>query len=115
MLLGSLLSGLRSPAYAVTLIEETGDVVLLARVEAAGRAFEETPGDYAANAVARFSNSASDEDWLALMTALEKSDAPAVTCLGNMVRWALDKDDADIAPPAKSCSCGGQGGCHEPG
>lgn len=115
MLLGSLLSGLQSPAYAATLIEETGDVLMLARIEAAGRAFEESPGDYAANAVARFSRSASDEDWLALMTALEKSDAPASTCLGNMVRWALEKDAAEIAPAAESCSCGGRGGCHEPG
>ena len=115
MLLGSLLSGLQSPAYAATLIEETGDLLLLARIEQAGRAFDESPGDYAANAVARFSQSASDEDWLALMTALEKSDAPASTCLGRMVHWALDKDAAELAPATGACSCGGQGGCHEPG
>lgn len=115
MMLGSLLSGLQTPAYAATLIEQTGDLLLLARIEAAGRTFEETPGDYAANAVARFSQAASDEDWLALMTALEKSDAPAITCLGRMVRWALDRDAAELAPVTKSCSCGGQGGCHEQG
>lgn len=115
MLLGSLLTGIRSPAYAATLIGETGDVVMLARIEAAGRAFDESPGDYAANAVARFSETASDEEWLALMTALEKSKTPAATCLARMVNWALEKDAADIAPPAQACSCGGQGGCHEPG
>lgn len=119
MLLGTLLTKLETASYSEALLEATGDLVLLTRIEAAGRVHDEDPGEYASGAVARFSQGASDEDWLAVMTMLERSQEPAAGCLRHMVEWALAKDEADLkaltappaAKPAHTCTCGGQGGC----
>ncbi|KAF0228123.1 MAG: hypothetical protein FD175_2229 [Beijerinckiaceae bacterium] len=118
MLLGTLLAKLETAAYSEVLLGEIGDLVLLTRIEAAGRHHGETPGDYASASVARFSQGASDEDWLAVMTALERSQEPAATCLRHMAEWALARDEQELASPEaphspKSCSCGGTGGCHD--
>ena len=116
MLLGSLLKKLESPEYSEALLEGLGDIVLLARVQTAGQIHDEEPAEYASGAVARFSRMASDEDWLAVMNALERSEEPASACLRLMVEWALTQDakDAQTAPPGeKTCTCGGQGGCHD--
>ena len=70
-----------------------GDIVLLARVgETAGR-YDETVGEYAAGAVRRFANLASDEDWLALMNALERANQPGIDCLIHMLNWSLKRDE----------------------
>jgi hypothetical protein len=113
MLLGTLLARLETPAYATALLEGSGDLVLLARIEATSAAHDERPGEYAANAVARFSQGASDEDWLALMTALERAQEPAATCLRHMVLWSLEGDATPHPQEKAGCSCGGQGGCHD--
>ena len=69
---------------------------------------EESLGEYASGATRRFAATASDEDWLALMTAIEVSDDPAATTLGRMVRWSLTRDaQAMAAPAAGGCTCGG--------
>lgn len=111
MLLGAILTRLETPAYSSALLEGLGDLVLMMRVETTGALHDENPGDYASGAVARFSGGASDEDWLALMTALERSKEPAATCLRRMVEWALAKD-AEPSHQKGECTCGGQGGCH---
>jgi hypothetical protein len=63
-------------------------------VEAAGRRFDESAPCYAAGAARRFSAFADDEDWLALMTALEKADDPGAACLHQMLTWSI-RQDAD--------------------
>ena len=112
MLLGSLLRKLESPEYSEALLEGLGDIVLLARVQAAGQRHDEKPAEYASGAVARFSQTASDEDWLGVMNTLERSEAPAGACLRHMVEWALTKDAEPAPTSGKACTCGGQGGCH---
>ena len=90
---------LNDEATAAEALLGCGDLVLLVDVaDVAGR-FGETPGEYAAGSVRRFANSAADEDWLALMTALELTDDPARTCLVNMVSWSLARD-RQPEPPA---------------
>jgi hypothetical protein len=114
MLLGTLLTRLETAEYATALLESLGDIILLARIgETAGR-YDETPGGYASTAVARFSRDAGDEDWLAVMTALERADDPAAACLRHMVEWALGQDIDAMNEAPESCTCGGQGGCHAP-
>jgi hypothetical protein len=117
MLLGTLLAKLETTAYSEVLLGEIGDLVLLTRIEAMGQHHGEDPGEYASGSVARFSQGASDEDWLAVMTMLERSQEPAAGCLRHMAEWALAKDEKELEAPAPAehqhtCTCGGQGGCH---
>ena len=117
MLLGTLMNQLQDEQMAAATLLSLGDLVLVARVEAARRPHGETVGEYVSGAAHRFANAGTDEDWLALTTALERSHTPAATCLETMVRWSLARD-REASQPSKSsgCSCGGGGGgCYEPG
>jgi hypothetical protein len=85
-----------------------------------GARHDEPPGEYVANASRRFAAAAGDEDWLALMTAMERAQDPGRAALERMLRWALARDEAEqaaqsvAAKPHAGCSCGGGGGgCHD--
>ena len=109
MLLGTIMKQLQDEAVAAATLISLGDLVLIARVKEARISHGETVGDYVSGAAHRFANGGSDEDWLALTTALERSQNPAATCLDTMVRWSLARD-LDPAPATQSaCSCGGSG------
>lgn len=114
MLLGTIMTQLQDEQMASATLISLGDLLLVARVEAARLPHGETVGEYVSGAAQRFANAGSDEDWLALTTALERSHTPAATCLESMVRWSLARD-LDPAPAVSSgCSCGGaSGGPHE--
>lgn len=113
MLLGTMMSALRDEDIAAATLMELGDIVLVAQVEAARDAHGESIGEYVTGAVQRFALLAQDEDWLALMTALERSDDPAGACLTRMLSWSLARDAHSAEGGAHGgCSCGG-GGCHD--
>ncbi len=113
MLLGTMMSALRDEDVATATLMELGDIVLAAQVEAARDAHGEGVGEYVSGAVQRFALLAGDEDWLGLMTALERSDDPAGACLARMLSWSLARDArADSGGTHGECSCGG-GGCHD--
>jgi hypothetical protein len=114
MQLGALLSRLEDEADAATALDALGDIVLFARVEAMGARHDEAPGAYVANGARRFAASASDEDWLGLMNAIERSEDPGSAVLRNIVVWSLERDAAPIGQSHAGCSCGGGGGggCH---
>ena len=114
MLLGTILKRLDTDADAVFVLESLGDLVLLAEVAAMGAVHDETPGEYASGATRRFAALASDEDWLALMSAIERSPDPARTVLERMVRWSLAKDRAEgdrAGGDHAHGHCGSAGGC----
>ena len=120
MLLGTIIKRLEDEADAGAAVEALGDIVLLAEVRAMSVLHDESPGQYTSGAARRFAALASSEDWLALITAIERSDDPAHTALGKMVRWSLVQDakvqmgapEADIGPSlVHSCACGGDGSC----
>ena len=116
MLLGTMLARLDNEADAAKAIEALGDLVLFAEVRAMGAHHDETPGEYVAGAAGRFAARASDEDWLGLMTALERSDTPARAALERIVRWGLARDAAgdDSGAPPGVCACGSKtGGRHD--
>jgi hypothetical protein len=122
MHLGELMSRLESEADAAEALAALGDLPLFAQVEIMGARHDESPGAYVANAARRFAARAGDEDWLALMTAMERAHDPARAALVRMLGWALRSDEAEIAAPeaatpgpkAGGCSCGGGGGgCHD--
>jgi hypothetical protein len=120
MLLGTILARLDDEADAGAALEALEDIVLLTEVDAMGTLHGESPRQYASGATRRFAALASNEDWLALMTALERTDDPARTALEQMVRWSLVQDSrletdmqmasADISQD-QGCSCAGHGSC----
>lgn len=104
MLLGTILKRLSTEVDAAEALEALGDIVLLTEVQAMGDLHDEGIGDYVSGATRRFAADASSEDWLALMTAIERSDDPARTTLDRMLRWSLARDAA--GPAVAGCGCG---------
>ena len=104
MFLGQVLDRLGDAAFATETLLGLGDLPLMVEIETAGRPFGESPADYAVHAVGRFTAQAGDEDWLGLMTALERADDSAATCLRHMLHWSLRQDRAGTG---SCCSHGG--------
>lgn len=103
MLLGQVLERLGDEAFAAETLVALQDLALMVEVEAAGRQFEETIGEYAAGASRRFAQLASDDDWLALMTVLERADDAGAACLKHMLAWSLRND---ARQPGDGCGSG---------
>lgn len=115
MLLGTLMDRLELEGDATTALEALGDIVLFAEVQAMGDRYDESPGAYVANAARRFAQLGSDEDWLNLMTVMERSPNPAHAALEKILRWSLKHDAAEASHQhTGQCSCGSGGGeCRE--
>ena len=112
MQLGDIIAMLDDDTVATEYLLGCGDVTLLLDVANVASRFNETPGEYASGAVRRFASRAGDEDWLALVGVLARSDDPGRACLVNMVSWSLAHDKAPPALGEHACGCGGAGqGC----
>jgi hypothetical protein len=113
MQLGTLLAQLEDERQAGAALEALDDLVLFARIDAMGAEHDETAGEYVANAARRFAALASDEDWLAIMSAIERSDDPGRAVLRRMLVWALDADSkaaeggSCCGRETSSCGCAG--------
>lgn len=111
MHLGAILSRLGNEANATAALEALGDTALSEKVAAAATTYEETPGEYAAGALRRFAAQASNEDWLSLISVVERSDDPVAATFERMLQWSVARE---AAPPragqGHGCGCGG-GGC----
>lgn len=107
MQLGTLMDHLAFEEDAVAALGALGDIVLFAEVRTMGERYDESPGEYVANAARRFAALGSDEDWLNLMTVMERSQDPARAALERILRWALKADAAQASPPQHAgCTCG---------
>ena len=109
MLLGQVLERLGDEAFAAETLVGLEDLHLMVEVETAGRQFGETLGEYATGASRRFAQLASDDDWLALMTALERADDAGAACLKHMLEWSLRREaaGADQGCGSGQCTCKG--------
>jgi len=105
MLLGDVLRDLQDETLAMGALAAMNDLVLLTRVRNAAGLLGETPGEYAANSVRGFADRAGDEDWLALVTAIETAGDAGQACLARMIDWALKRDAAPQTHPG--CACEG--------
>lgn len=109
MMLGTLISRLSNASDASLALEALDDVVLFAKIDAMAMRFGESASEYVSASAARFAAMASDEEWLSLMSALERAADPAQAVLVRMVRWGLSQDARDEADePLQACSgaCG---------
>lgn len=104
MQLGTLMERLAQEDDAAVALEALGDIVLFSEVRAMGARYDESPGEYVANASRRFAALGSDEDWLKLMTKMEYSDNPGRAALEQILRWSLQRDAAEDAEH-QGCSC----------
>jgi hypothetical protein len=108
MLLGQVLERLGDEVFAVETLVALEDLPLMVEVEAAGRQFGESIGEYASGASRRFEQLASDEDWLALMTALERAEDAGGACLKHMLEWSRRHEAAsDDGCASGQCTCKG--------
>ncbi|MBM3619147.1 MAG: hypothetical protein FJX20_00515 [Alphaproteobacteria bacterium] len=99
MMLGRMIERLDDEAVAIEAMIALDDLALLAEIDRAARDAAETPATYAAGAARRFAAHATDDDWLALMTAAARAEDPGVACLRRMLLWSLRHD-------AAACGCG---------
>ncbi len=98
MTLGRMIERLDDEGFATEAMIALDDLALLAEIDRAARDLEETPAIYAADAARRFAAHATDDDWLALMTAASHAEDPGVACLKRMLLWSLRQD-------AAACGC----------
>lgn len=94
MILGEILTELGDEARVYQLAPELGDAQWQARAASAANDRGLALGEYARAAVERFASMAGDEDWLALLSALNRGADPGVVCLRRIVDWALQRDGA---------------------
>lgn len=104
MLLGQVLEQLGDTSFAAETLVGLDDLPLLADLEATREQFGESAPDYAMGAIRRFAAFGSDDDWLALMGALERSDDPGAACLKTILAWSIRHDREDTR---RACGCGG--------
>ena len=78
MQLGELIRNFSEEAVAHEALLACDDMVLFAQVSEAARGYDESVGDYASGAVRRFANFATREDWLGLMSVLERAPGPGL-------------------------------------
>lgn len=110
MFLGQVLDRLGDESFATETLLGLDDLPLMVEIESVGRDHGENASDYAVHAVGRFTALAGDEDWLGLMTVLERADDAAAACLRHMLRWSLHHDRG-----AGSRGCAHDGRCRDGG
>jgi len=88
MLLGDLLSRFTDESLAAEAILSLADLGLLTALHQRAEADGLGLGTFAALAVQRYAEEASDEEWVTLMGAMERSADPGLTCLKRALVYA---------------------------
>ncbi|MGE0700246.1 MAG: hypothetical protein AB7O57_14205 [Hyphomicrobiaceae bacterium] len=105
MHLGALIARLEDERDATRTIEALSDLVLHAEVAAAAEHFGESPGAYLSASVGQFASAAADEEWLALVAAMERADDPGRAAIVRILRWAMARDQTELAAQPSGCTC----------
>ena len=90
MLLGDVLARFEDETWAVETIVGLGDLALIARLRDEAEAEGQTLGGFAASAVRRYADSASDEEWITLMGALGRAQDPGAVCMKRAFAYVLE-------------------------
>lgn len=91
MLLGAAIARLRDEAHVEEMLATLDDWVLMACMRRAADSAGLSLSDFASAAVGSFLDRASDEDWLALMTASNGAADPATACLRAMLKFGVSR------------------------
>ena len=81
IMLGDLLASLTDEATALETILSAGDLKLLAAAQELAAADGLDLAAFVTQTVQRYTNEASDEEWVTLMGMLNRSPDPGTTCL----------------------------------
>lgn len=88
-MLGDLLANLTDETTALETILRAGDLKLLTAVQELAAADGLDLPAYVTQTVQRYTNEASDEEWVMLMGLLNRSQDPGTTCLKRALEHAL--------------------------
>ena len=88
-MLGDILRRLTDETTAIETILATGDLTLLAAVREQAAADGLDLAACVTQTVQRYTNEASDEEWVTLMGMLNRSQDPGATCLKRAFEHAL--------------------------
>ena len=88
-MLGDLLANLTDETKALETILGAGDLTLLTAVRERAAAEGVGLGAYVGQMVQRYATEASDEEWMTLMGALNRSPDPGATCLKRAFEYEL--------------------------
>ena len=87
-MLGDLLTSLTDETMAVETLLSAGDLTLLAAVREQATAEGLDLAACVTQIVQRYTNEASDEEWITLMGLLNRSQNPGATCLKRAFAYA---------------------------
>ena len=88
-MLGDLLASLTDEATALETILSAGDLKLLAAAQELAAADGLDLAVFMTQTVQRYTNEASDEEWVTLMGLLNRSPDPGTTCLKRALEHTL--------------------------
>lgn len=88
-MLGDLLANLTDETTALETILSAGDLKLVTAAQELAAADGLDLGSYVIQTVQRYTNEASDEEWVTLMGLLNRSQDPGTTCLKRALEHAL--------------------------
>jgi len=89
MLLGDLLARFSDESIAAETVFGLGDLALIAKLSEHAETDGLTLGAYAASAVRRYAEEASDEEWVTLMGALGRAPDPGAVCMQRAFAYVL--------------------------
>ncbi|MBI5262212.1 MAG: hypothetical protein HY852_10410 [Bradyrhizobium sp.] len=90
-MLGDLLASLTDETTAVETILGAGDLALLTAVREQAAAAGVELAAYVSQTVRHYANEATDEEWITLMGAINRSPDPGATCLKRAFEYVLQQ------------------------
>jgi hypothetical protein len=100
MLLGDLIARFADPLTVDAALAAVDDLALVTRITVRADAAGLSTGAFAAECVAHYADTASDEEWTTLMGQMGRSEDPGIV----LMRRALD---AGCSEGTGGCTCGG--------
>lgn len=91
MLVGDLIARFEDEAVAAEALLAIEDIGLTAEVSRAAAEQEVTVGEFAAAAVQRFANQASNEEWMTMMGRIARAEDPGLAFLRHVLSVAVGR------------------------
>ena len=89
--LGEVLVRLQDRTELCRMLAESGDLLLISRLDKLAEETGTDVCDAALDAVEAFTTGADDEAWVKLIGRVQNSDLPASAFLGEIIAWSLQQ------------------------